>query len=99
MATAVINNFDVLSELRHSIMDLVYSISDPAKLQKMLDSVKSQPKYSEQVSPSGDEWFDDPENIKMLDERKAEADRGEVFEMSMDEIKEALKYKPQTAEG
>ncbi len=57
----------------------------------MLDSVKSQPKYSELVSPSGDEWFDDPENIKMLDERKAEADRGEVFEMSIDEIKEALK--------
>lgn len=48
------------------------------------------PKMSELVSPSCDTWWDDPENVKMVDEGIAQAERGECIRLSMDEIRERL---------
>lgn len=41
-------------------------------------------------SPSGDEWFDDPENIAMVKEGIAQADKGLATPCSDTEIKELL---------
>jgi len=91
-AAAPTSNINILSDLRHSLIDLIYSTTDTSLLEGALAllSTDKKPKYSELVSPSHDEWFDDPENIKMLDESIAEAERGETVTMTMDEIQKAL---------
>ncbi|MCQ2252987.1 MAG: hypothetical protein MJZ61_06025 [Bacteroidales bacterium] len=91
-STIASSEIDILNEIRHSITDFIYSTNDIVKLKKILEfvGVNKKIKYSETVSPSCDEWFDNPENIKMLDESIQEAERGEVIKMSMDDIRKAL---------
>jgi hypothetical protein len=43
-------------------------------------------------SPSGDPWFDDPENIKMLEQADQEIREGKLRKMSVEEINRVLKY-------
>lgn len=49
------------------------------------------PKMSELVSPSGDTWWDDPENVKMVDEGLEDLQAGRVVELSIEQIHEMLK--------
>lgn len=46
---------------------------------------------SENPSPSGDPWFDDPENMAELREGIEEMKAGKVKSYSMDEIRDMLK--------
>jgi hypothetical protein len=41
-------------------------------------------------SPSGDPWFDDPENIKMLEKSDQEFREGKYGEMTLEEIGQRL---------
>lgn len=84
-----------IMDMRHSIIDFVYGTSDVGILSELIERIhialgKKKEKYSSLVSPSGDEWFDDPENIKDLDEGIRQLKEGKGVVMSMDEINSVL---------
>jgi hypothetical protein len=43
-------------------------------------------------SPSGDPWFDDPENIKMIEEAEQELREGKGIKMTLEDIDRLLGY-------
>lgn len=47
------------------------------------ESLRTGKKISEIVSPSGDEWFDDEENLRSLERGIQAADRGELVEIDV----------------
>lgn len=70
------------------------TIKNALKLMKGVGSVKVEkprtPKMSEVISPSGDTWWDDPENYKMVMEGLDDVKAGRVVELSMDQIHKIL---------
>ncbi|MCQ2250913.1 MAG: hypothetical protein MJZ66_07360 [Bacteroidales bacterium] len=84
-----------IMDMRHSIIDFVYGTNDFVILSDLLERInivlgQKEEKYSSLVSPSGDEWFDDPNNIKDLDEGVRQLKEGKSSVMSMDEINSIL---------
>ncbi len=84
---------DVLQKL--SLMAVSHSMSLKSYIESILISKadKISIEVKENPSPSGDEWFDDPENIKMVMEGIEQMKRGEGREYSMEEIEKLLGLK------
>ncbi len=84
---------DVLQKL--SMVAVSKSMSLKSYIEDILISKANQisVEVTENPSPSGDEWFDDPENIKMVMKGIEEMKRGEGKEYTMEEIENLLGLK------
>ncbi len=84
---------DVLQKL--SLMAVSKSMSLKSYIEAILISKANQisVEVTENPSPSGDEWFDDPENLRSVYEGIEQMRRGEGRVYTMDEIEKLLGLK------
>ncbi len=84
---------DVLKKL--SMMAVSKSMSLKAYIEDILISKANQisVEVTENPSPSNDEWFDDPENLRSVYEGIEQMKRGEGRVYTMDEIEKLLGLK------
>ncbi len=84
---------DVLQKL--SLAAVSKSMSLKAYIEDILISKANQisVEVTENPSPSGDEWFDDPENLRMVYEGIEQMKRGEMKAYTRDEIEKLLGLK------
>ena len=81
---------DVLQKL--SLMAVAHGKSLKAYIESILISKanKVNIEITENPSPSGDEWFDDPRNIAALQEGITQYKEGRTKTCSMDEVRDLL---------
>ncbi len=100
------NDITILDDLKRSIIDFVSNTRNINLLKSfaglinnsnrsLVDDLKSESvrtgkKISELVSPSGDEWFDDEENLRSLECGIQAADRGELVEVDIQTLLKEL---------
>ena len=93
------NDITIIDDLKRSIIEFVSNTRNINLLKSfavlinnsnksLVDDLKAESsrtgkKISEIVSPSGDEWFDDEENLRSLERGIQAADRGELVEIDV----------------
>ncbi|MCF0189156.1 MAG: hypothetical protein HUK04_06665 [Bacteroidaceae bacterium] len=71
-------------------ISVIPKIKSALKCFKGVVSVKSPAVRKESVSPSNDPWFDDPQNIKMILDAKAEARQDCGTQYTAEELRKML---------
>lgn len=87
-------NLDLPAEIwqKLSILAVSQGMSLKAYAEKLLAAKASQVEIivRENPSPSGDAWWNNPENTAIVDRGVADAENGRIRAMSIDEVKDAL---------
>ena len=66
------------------------AMSSGQTLKSYIENILVSKASEDNPSPSGDPWFDDPENIKMLKRAEEQIERGEGRIYTMEEIHKIL---------
>lgn len=82
------SNIDLPADVMQKLSQL--AIRSGKSLKSYMESVLTTKAHEARISPSGDIWFDDPENIKLVQRGIEQLDRGEGKTYTANELSARL---------